>query len=99
MGTPIGDNKLFTSHFVDDQAFKAEDRSDIDYMLIKLQEAYEAQYRAVGDQGENLNLGPFGEYSGLILTAKGGSSDEISNRMTQARVATRQLNGIFGVNK
>lgn len=40
MGVSIGDDKLFTLHFADDQAIFAEDEDDIFYMIRKLDDAY-----------------------------------------------------------
>ena len=41
MGIEIGDSRLFTLHFADDQVILAEDDDDICYMLRKLDEEYE----------------------------------------------------------
>ena len=41
MGVPIGDDKLFTLHFADDQIIFAEDEYDIHYMMRKLDKEYE----------------------------------------------------------
>lgn len=40
MGVSIGDDKLFTLHFADDQVIFAEDEDDICYMVRKLDDAY-----------------------------------------------------------
>ena len=42
MGISIGNEKLFTLHFADDQVVFAEDEDDIGYMVRKLDEEYEA---------------------------------------------------------
>lgn len=42
MGLQIGDEKLFSLYFADDQMVIAEDQDDLNYMIRKLQEEYEA---------------------------------------------------------
>lgn len=40
MGLPSEDKRMYMLHFSDDQAMRAEDESDLDYMLRKLEEKY-----------------------------------------------------------
>ena len=67
-GIPIGDDKLFTLLFADDQVLLAEDRDDMDYMLRKLNDSFatwglsinaaKTEYLVVGgNPGEELLLG------------------------------------------
>ena len=67
MGVPVGNDKMFTIHFADDQAVIAEDEIDISYMLRKLAEEYakwgleintsKTEYLIVGGEGQDLKLG------------------------------------------